>query len=123
MSRSHARIAFLLAALLLVSVSVRGQVATGFPPYGSFSPGTFDTVNNANLNVHFSIPVISKAGRGLPFSYALTYDRLVLVSGGVVDAMGKWLGLVRRETNARDGLYQLWDNAAKLQHSGNNLLL
>ena len=74
MSRSHARVAFLLAALLLVSLTVRGQVATGFPPYGSFSPGTFDTVNNANLNVHFTIPIISKAGRGLPFSYALTYD-------------------------------------------------
>jgi RHS repeat-associated protein len=32
-------------------------------------------VNNANLNVHFSIPVMSRAGRGgFSFSYALSYD-------------------------------------------------
>jgi len=64
---------FLLAALLLCGSPVRAQVATGLPPYGSFSGGP-DVVDNANLNVHLEIPVLSKAGRGLPFYYILTYD-------------------------------------------------
>jgi hypothetical protein len=62
---------------LLVPPGAFAQVATGFPPYGSFGGGTFDTVNNANLNVHFAIPIINKAGRGMPFSYTLSYDSSV----------------------------------------------
>jgi RHS repeat-associated protein len=57
--------------------SVSAQVATGNPPFASFSGGPFDTVNVANLNVHFGIPVISKAGRGIPFTYTLVYDSAV----------------------------------------------
>ncbi len=68
------RLALLLAVALLLSHTTSAQVATGFPPYGSFGGGPFDTVNKANLNVHFAIPIISKAGRGLPFDYAVTYD-------------------------------------------------
>jgi YD repeat-containing protein len=55
-------------------VSGQGQVATGTPQFGSFAGGPFDTVNLGNLNVHFSIPVLHKAGRGLPFTYDLSYD-------------------------------------------------
>ncbi|MGA2234437.1 MAG: RHS repeat-associated core domain-containing protein [Terriglobales bacterium] len=51
-----------------------GQVATGTPPFGSLGGGPFDTVNLGNLNVHFAIPVLNKAGRGTPFSYNLAYD-------------------------------------------------
>jgi RHS repeat-associated protein len=69
--------AFLLAALWLAAAPAFAQVATGFPPYGSFGGGPFDTVNNANLNVHFAIPIVSKAGRGMPFSYILSYDSSV----------------------------------------------
>jgi RHS repeat-associated protein len=65
-------ILFVLA--LLAAAPAFGQVATGLPPYGSFGGGPFDTVNNANLNVHFAIPIVSKAGLGLPFYYKLTYD-------------------------------------------------
>ncbi|MFZ0964593.1 MAG: hypothetical protein WAO35_27355 [Terriglobia bacterium] len=68
--------------LFVLSVSffaaaARAQVQTGLPLFGSFSGGPFDTVNNANLNVTFSIPVENKAGRGLPFNYNLTYDTSV----------------------------------------------
>ena len=42
--------------------------------YGSFGGGPFDVINLGNLNVHYSIPVLHKAGRGLPFNYDLTYD-------------------------------------------------
>jgi len=40
------------------------QVSTGAPPFSSVGGGPFDTVNLGNLNVHFSIPVMHKAGRG-----------------------------------------------------------
>jgi RHS repeat-associated protein len=67
----------LFALVLLAWSTAFAQVTTGLPPFGSFSGGSFDTVNNANLNVHFAIPVINKAGRGMPFSYILTYDSSV----------------------------------------------
>ncbi len=69
---TSARFLFLLT--LLATHPAFGQVSTGFPPYGSYGGGSFDTVNNANLNVHFAIPIINKAGRGLPFDYAVSYD-------------------------------------------------
>jgi hypothetical protein len=34
-------------------------------------------VNLGNLNVHFAIPVLHKAGRGIPFTYDLSYDSSV----------------------------------------------
>ena len=67
-------LAWLLMAVLLAAAPSFAQVATGSPPYASFSGGPFDSVNNANLNVHFAIPVVQKAGRGLPFNYVLSYD-------------------------------------------------
>ena len=68
------RLAYSLVAAIFVGASAFGQVTTGTPPLGSFGGGPFDTVNLGNLNVHFSIPVVSKAGRGMPFTYALSYD-------------------------------------------------
>lgn len=50
--------------------------ATGVPPFGSFQGGP-DVVDLSNLNVHFSVPIIRKKGRGLNFSYALGYDNSV----------------------------------------------
>lgn len=60
--------------LMLAAGSFAQQPATGVPPFGSFSGGPFDTVNNANLNVHLQVPVVNKAGRGQPFYYILGYD-------------------------------------------------
>jgi len=54
----------ILLALLISGVAV-GQVATGTPPFSSLGGGPFDVVNLGNLNVHFSIPVLHKAGRGI----------------------------------------------------------
>ena len=71
MNRSHACCAIAVFVLLHVASA---QVATGAQPYGSFGGGPFDTVNLGNLNVHFSVPVLHKAGRGLPFTYDLSYD-------------------------------------------------
>ena len=55
----------LFIATILAGYAV-AQVATGTPPFGSFGGGPFDTVNLGNLNVHFGIPVVNKAGRGMP---------------------------------------------------------
>src|SRR5260370_3305719 len=54
------------------------QVKTGFPPFSSTTGGP-DAINLANLNVHWSFPIFSKAGRGLPFSYSLQYDSSIWV--------------------------------------------
>ena len=69
---------FLLSASALLA-----QVATGTYPYGTFDNQGFDTVNVGNLNVHFSIPVLHKAGRGIPFTYDLGYDNSVWAPVGV----------------------------------------
>jgi hypothetical protein len=49
------------------------QVTTGTPPFGSFGGGS-DVIDLANLNTHITIPVLSKAGRGMPFNYVIEYD-------------------------------------------------
>lgn len=75
--RQLAALATFALAMLALSGLGFGQVATGTPSFGSFTPSSFDTVNNANLNVQFEIPVVNKAGRGLPFSYALAFNSSV----------------------------------------------
>jgi len=46
----------------------------GFPQTESFAPGGVDVVNEGNMNVHITIPVIHKAGIGRPFAFNLNYD-------------------------------------------------
>jgi len=57
------------------------QTATGFPPFGSFQSGVFDSVDLENLNVHFGIPIVSKTGRGVPFNFTIGYDSSVWYVG------------------------------------------
>ena len=77
---------FCLFALLLGVVSASGQtMATGVYPFSSFDQPGFDSINLSNLNVHFSIPLVSRTGRGQGFNYALNYEGLVwtpVASGG-----------------------------------------
>jgi YD repeat-containing protein len=66
--------------IVYVSVNVAAQAPdVGIPPLSTIGGGSFDQTDLANLNVHFSIPVFSRAGRGMPFNYALTYDSLIWV--------------------------------------------
>ncbi len=71
------RYAFLFAILFSASSGSAQDPPTGFPPYGSFEDGRFDGVNRQNLNVNFAIPVVSNAGRGMTFSFALVHDSLI----------------------------------------------
>ena len=59
---------------LYFTTAVVAQVATAAYPFGTFDSKGFDTINVGNLNVNFSIPVLNKAGRGMPFTYALSYN-------------------------------------------------
>ena len=80
------RCSIISLVLILAVPSMMGQVVTGTPPFGSFGGGPFDTVNLGNLNVHFAVPILHKAGRGIPFNYDLTYDSSIwmpVTIGGV----------------------------------------
>ncbi len=69
---------FVCVLLCLPSVALSQAPATGLYAFGSFDNRGFDTINRGNLNIHLSIPIINKAGRGgTNFSYALTYDGLI----------------------------------------------
>src|SRR5713226_7584558 len=77
MIRTVARAASLLLVSLIGSGLCSGQVQSGTPPFASFGGGPFDIVNLGNLNVHFSVPILHKSGRGVPFAYDLGYDTSV----------------------------------------------
>jgi RHS repeat-associated protein len=71
---------FMLLTLLCMNIGVttlRAQVVTGKPPLSSTMNGPGDSINVANLDVHLTVPVINKAGRGVPFTYNVTYDNSV----------------------------------------------
>lgn len=65
----------LIAAVLFLAApaAASAQVKLGTPTFGSFSGGP-DVVDLANLNIHIPLPIVDKAGRGLPFIYNLGYD-------------------------------------------------
>jgi RHS repeat-associated protein len=77
MSR-NSRLLLLVAIFAFASGpgSTSAQVKTGTPPFGSFGGGP-ESINLANLNVHLTVPVIHKAGRGADFKYDLNYDSAV----------------------------------------------
>lgn len=75
-----------LLAICMVFSSVghvcAGQ-AVGTYNFGPFDANAFDTINRGNLDVHFSIPIFTKVGRGgSNFSYTLNYDGLVWIPLG-----------------------------------------
>jgi hypothetical protein len=67
----------LALAFALMPALMAAQVATGTYAFGTYDNKRLDTINLGNLNVHFSLPVLNKAGRGIPFSYNLSYDSSV----------------------------------------------
>src|ERR1700738_142656 len=77
-------------SILLVSVSSSAQVAIGTPPFGSFSTGGPDVINLGNLNAHWEFPIVTKAGRGLTFTYSIPYDSSIWTPTPVNGALS-WL--------------------------------
>jgi hypothetical protein len=68
---------FCVFLLSFSSFAMAQNLGTGLYSFGSFDSRGFDTVNLGNLNVHATIPIFHKTGRGIPFDYDLTYDSLV----------------------------------------------
>jgi RHS repeat-associated protein len=62
-----------VAFCTILATSAVAQVQTGTPQFGTLSNGP-DIINIGNLNVHFTIPVLNKTGRGSNFVYNLDYD-------------------------------------------------
>src|SRR5690242_11308112 len=72
----------ILLVVILSIFSAFGLLAqTGTPPFGSFGGGP-EVLNLANLNAHWTIPILHKAGRGTNFSYDLSYDSSVWYPAG-----------------------------------------
>src|SRR5258708_36259657 len=61
--------------LLALAFSLHAQ-QTGIPPFSTVGGGP-DQINLGNFSIHYTFPVFSKTGRGLPFSYATSYDNAV----------------------------------------------
>jgi len=103
-----------LLALVWSSFDASSQVATGVPPFGSFGGGPFDVINLGNLNQHFTVPIRHKAGRGMPFSYDLTYD------GSIWKPVGTSGNQTWQPTNASSSMsYWGWQG---LSNSGTSYL-
>src|ERR1700680_749611 len=71
------KIAFLLILCLASYPSVAQTPGLGTPPFGSFTNGGFDTINNQNLNAYFVISIASSTGRGMPLNLSLSYNALI----------------------------------------------
>lgn len=81
-----------IAFLLYFSTSAFAQsTATGYPPYGSFAPGQFDTVNLFDLNYNFGIPLVSTPGRGMNFNLSAVYNSINWINlGGAWSVIGSY---------------------------------
>src|SRR5450631_3048942 len=108
MKHTAVYIASFTAVLLLLPRFLVAQVSIGTPAFGSFGGGP-DVVNLGNLNVHLTVPIRSKAGRGSPFSYSLTFDNLLWTPQSV-NGHQTW-----QPTNSTKGNYWGWQG---LSNSG-----
>ncbi|MGB6775181.1 MAG: hypothetical protein WBE45_12430 [Terriglobales bacterium] len=73
MKSSHAIVIVFLLAVTVPLAQAQSVASNGTPNFGSFSGGP-DVINNANLNIHYTVPVFGRAGIGMPFSYSLSVD-------------------------------------------------
>ena len=69
--------------LVLVSVFSLHAQQTGIPPFSTVGGGP-DQINLADLGIHFTFPVLSRTGRGLPFSYVVGWDNAVWTQKPIV---------------------------------------
>src|ERR1700744_1336312 len=82
---------FVVCLFVLALSAIANAQATGLYAFGPFDKSGFDQINRGNLNVHFSIPVFSKPGRGgTNFEYALNYDGLVWM-GASTSGSNSWV--------------------------------
>lgn len=78
-------LALVVLVCLAPSFLFAQNTGTGVKPFGSYTQGGFDTINNQDLNVTLAIPIVSSAGRGLPLALNLIYNsQIYSISGGVL---------------------------------------
>src|SRR6266481_8114367 len=77
--------------LILCSIPGWCQSVTGFQPFGTFNKTGVEIVNPGSFNIHWTVPIISKAGR-IPFDYALNFDSGVCTVNGFggLNCGGTW---------------------------------
>jgi RHS repeat-associated protein len=75
------RIGLVLALAISLSPA---NAQTGFPLWSSVETSGFDAVNRQNLNVNFTIPLVSAPSRAGIFTYTLIYDSLIWTRNGSV---------------------------------------
>ena len=88
----RASLTFVLLGLCVGSTFSLAQTTTGTLPFSTMSGGPIDSINVSNLNVHLTIPVLRKAGRGLPFSYDLYFDNSAWFKQGTQWNHSAWWG-------------------------------
>jgi len=84
------RLSVLLLCLCSFSFG-QSSPATGAPPFSTIQSTGFDSIDLANLNIHFKIPIRHRASGTLPFGFDLTYDSLIWGddgNGSIVPALG-----------------------------------
>jgi RHS repeat-associated protein len=84
-----ARVLIVSFLMMILAIPALSQVATGTYPYGTYDKPGLDTINVGSLNVHFAIPILNKTGRGIPFTYNLSYDSSIWTPASVSGAM-RW---------------------------------
>ena len=60
-----ARLLLLLVSLLSATALAAAQAVPGLPAWGTFAGGNVDSIDVSGLNLHVTIPLISKKGVGL----------------------------------------------------------
>lgn len=76
-------VSWVLLVLIIESCTYAHAQATGIPPFSTVTGGP-DQINLAVLSIHYNFPVFSKTGRGLPFSYAVSWGNPVWSKAAVV---------------------------------------
>src|SRR5579859_718382 len=82
----------LFSILLFSCLAAFGQSGTGFPNFSTMTgtPDGPDSINLNNLNFHLQFPIVSKAGRGTPFHFALDYDSVFFILGDTFSPAPRW---------------------------------
>jgi RHS repeat-associated protein len=88
---------FIVVILVLLAITVEAQQisTTGFPPFSTFDTTLSDSINLANLNIHFSIPLRQSTARNLPLEITLDNDNNFITctnqcNGGWIRSTSDW---------------------------------